>query len=76
MIVEYGGGRVFAFEIKATASPGMDDARHLLWLRDQLGERFLGGAVLHTGPRPFEIQDGIIAAPIAALWTLPAAGPG
>jgi hypothetical protein len=68
-IVEYGGGRVFALEIKATASPGVEDARHLVWLRDQLGKRFLGGAVLHTGPRAFELHDRIIAAPIAVLWS-------
>ena len=68
-IVEYGGERVFALEIKASASPGVEDARHLLWLRDQLGKRFLGGAVLHTGPRAFELHDRIIAAPIAAVWS-------
>jgi predicted AAA+ superfamily ATPase len=68
-IVEYGGGRVFALEIKARASPGLEDARHLLWLRDQLGKRFLGGAVLHTGPRAFDLHDRIIAAPISVLWS-------
>ena len=25
------------------------DARHLVWLRDQLGDRFAAGVVLHTG---------------------------
>jgi len=69
VIVEYGGGRIFAFEIKATSAPQRTDARHLAWLRDELGERFLGGAVLHTGPLPFMLDDRIIAAPIATLWT-------
>lgn len=69
IIVEYGGGRIFAFEIKATSAPKRADARHLAWLRDELGDRFLGGAVLHTGPFPFMLDDHIAAAPIATLWT-------
>lgn len=69
LIVEYGGGRLFGFEIKATSAPGRDDARHLAWLRDALGDRFIGGAVLHTGPRAFMLEDRIVAAPIASLWT-------
>jgi hypothetical protein len=69
IVVEYGAGRVFAIEIKATSAPGRDDARHLGWLRDAIGDRFLGGAVLHCGPRTFELGDKIVAAPIACLWT-------
>lgn len=69
VIVEYGGGRVFAFEVKATSAPRRDDARHLAWLRDEMGERFLGGAVLHSGPRAFELEEKIVAAPIATLWS-------
>lgn len=68
VIIEYGGGRIFAFEIKITSAPQRADARHLAWLRDELGDRFLGGAVLHTGPVPFILDDRIVAAPIATLW--------
>jgi uncharacterized protein len=68
VIVEYGGGRVFAIEVKATSAPKRDDARHLTWLREELGERFVGGAVLHTGHRAFILDERIIAAPIATLW--------
>jgi hypothetical protein len=38
------------------------------WLRDAMGERFLMGAVLHTGRRVFRLDDRILAVPIAALW--------
>lgn len=69
LLVEYGDGAVFGFEIKAGGAPGTTDARHLAWLRDELGDRFLGGAVLHTGPHLFPLGDRIIAAPISALWT-------
>lgn len=68
IIVEYGGRRVFAFEIKASSAPTRDDARHLAWLRTELGDRFIGGAVLHTGPRAFRLGDDIAAVPIATLW--------
>jgi len=68
IVVEYGGGRVFAIEVKASSAPRRDDARHLAWLRDELGERFLGGAVLHTGHRAFTLDAAIVASPIATLW--------
>lgn len=67
-IVEYGAGRILAIEINATSAPTRDDARHLNWLRHQLADRFLGGVILHTGPRTFQLDDSIVAAPIRALW--------
>lgn len=59
---------VVGIEVKASASPKADDARHLVYLRDELGDAFLGGAVLHTGPRVFQLSDRIVAAPICAIW--------
>jgi uncharacterized protein len=50
-------------------APRVDSARHLIWLRDQLGERFVTGVVLHTGPRVFSPAERIIAAPVAVLWS-------
>ena len=69
LLAELGGGTVLAFEIKASASPGIRDARHLVWLRDRLGDRFTRGAVLHTGIRIYELDDRIVALPICALWS-------
>lgn len=69
IIVEYGDGTIFGFEIKAGGAPDTTDARHLAWLRDQLGDRFLGGAVLHTGPHSYPLAERVIAAPISAIWT-------
>ena len=37
VIVELGGGRLIAIEIKAGSAPALSDARHLAWLRDELG---------------------------------------
>jgi predicted AAA+ superfamily ATPase len=67
-LAELFGDRVVAIEVKATAAPSRTDARHLEWLRDQLGHRFLAGAVLHTGPASFTLGDRILALPICALW--------
>jgi len=68
LLAELAADQVVAVEVKATAAPNMSDARHLAWLRDALGERFLAGAVLHTGPRAFALADRILALPIASLW--------
>ncbi len=68
LLAELSVGNLVAIEIKATAAPKRDDAKHLEWLRELLGERFLGGAVLHTGPRPFHLSERIFALPICTLW--------
>jgi len=68
VVVELGGERVIAIEVKASAAPSADDARHLRWLRDELGNRFVRGVVLHTGPRIYRLSEEIIAAPISTLW--------
>lgn len=68
LVAEVGPRGVVAVEVKATSAPAASDARHLEWLRDQLGPDFLAGVVLHTGARPFELGDRITAAPIATLW--------
>ena len=67
IVVEVGTG-VVAVEVKATAAPSASDAVHLSYLRDTLGDRFLAGAVLHTGPRAFQLSDRIFALPVCALW--------
>lgn len=68
LVVEIAAGDVIAIEVKATSAPDGDDARHLVWLRDTLGERFRAGVVLHTGPRAFPLAKRVLAVPICALW--------
>ena len=68
LLVELADGRVLAIEIKASAAPTRDDARHLRWLRDRVGEDFVRGIVFHTGPRSFQYEPNIWYLPIAALW--------
>ena len=68
LVAELAGGQLIAIEVKAGAAVTRKDARHLAWLRDETGDRFLTGLVFHAGPRLFELDDRIVAAPIAALW--------
>ena len=53
----------------ADSAPRLPHARHLVWLRDQLGDRFKAGALLHSGPARFPLDDRIQAIPICALWS-------
>lgn len=69
VLAELGGERVIGIEIKATAAPTAADAKHLGWLKSELGDRFVAGIVMHTGPRLYELADGIVAAPISTLWS-------
>ncbi len=68
LIVDLGARRVVGVEVKAGANVDPDDARHLAWLRDRLGDDFALGVVLHTGPSVYPLADRIVAAPICTLW--------
>jgi predicted AAA+ superfamily ATPase len=68
VVIEFAGGGMFGFEVKASGGPSLNDAKHLQWLRDELGDRFIGGAVLHSGPRLYPLTERIVAAPICSLW--------
>lgn len=68
-VLERGDGRILAVEVKATAAPSAKDAAHLTWLAEKIGDRLLGGLVLHTGPSTFELGKGVWAAPISSLWS-------
>lgn len=68
IVAEAGPSRIVGIEVKAgVATP--DDARHLNWLREELGPRFRGGLVLHTGAHTYQLADRVVAAPIAAVWS-------
>ncbi|WP_462189295.1 MULTISPECIES: DUF4143 domain-containing protein [unclassified Frankia] len=68
ILAELGAEQVIGIEVKADAAPGKNSVRHLTWLRDELGERFIAGVVLHTGPRLYQLDPKIFAAPICTLW--------
>lgn len=68
LLVELGGGRLIAIEVKADSAPTAAAARHLVTLRERFDQEFVAGIVLHTGPRTFALSDRIVAAPISTLW--------
>ena len=68
LIIETASGLVIGIEIKASATVTSSDARHLAWLRDEIGDAFAAGIVLHTGPYVFPLGDRLAAAPVSALW--------
>jgi predicted AAA+ superfamily ATPase len=68
LIAELSGGQLIGIEVKADAAPDREAARHLSWLRDQLGDRFIAGVILHTGQRTYGLGKGIRAVPICTLW--------
>lgn len=55
-------------EVKAGVAPTARDARHLVWLRDELGSSFVAGVVLHSGPGIYELDDRVYAVPLCAVW--------
>lgn len=69
IVLELGGDRVIGIEVKAGAAPDADEAKHLIWLREQLGDRFIAGVVFCSTPRVYQLSDRIVAAPISSIWT-------
>ncbi|MGF1668245.1 MAG: ATP-binding protein [Acidimicrobiia bacterium] len=69
LVVEFGARRLCAIEIKATSNPTRQDARHLRWFRTEFGTAVTAAVLLHTGKHTFEIDEGVIATPLASLWS-------
>lgn len=59
--------RVLAIEVELSATVDDADVRHLLWLRDKLGDRLLDEVVVTTGPDAYRRADGIGVLPLALL---------
>lgn len=57
------GRQVIPIEIKATARPRVDDARHLKSFREEYKGRARPALLLHTGDRVEWLAPGILAAP-------------
>jgi len=69
LVADLGVRGIIAIEVKARSAPSPRDARHLAWLRDQVGSRFLAGVLIHTGPAAFRLTERVRAVPISAIWS-------
>lgn len=69
ILVELADGRVIGIEVKATAAPVPEDARHLRWLQGVMGSKFVAGVVMHTGPKRFRLGEALYALPICTFWS-------
>ena len=67
LILERADGRIVDLEVKLGAQVGDADVRHLLWLRDRIGDDLLEAMVVTTGPYAYRRSDGIIVVPAALL---------
>ena len=60
------GGTV-AMEVKLARTVSDRDVRHLLWLKDQLGDELRDMVVLHSGATAYRRADGVAVVPLALL---------
>ena len=69
LIIERRDGTIVAIEIKAATRVTTKDLTGLRAIRDALGDAFVAGVVLNTGPQAYRADDRIQVLPIERLWT-------
>lgn len=67
-ILEDRQGRCVCLEIKASATVRKENFSNLVWLAGHLGNRFVRGVLLYTGPECVSFGPNLLACPIDALW--------
>lgn len=68
LIIKLENNQFLAFEFKAGSAPTNSDAKHLIWLKEEIGERLLAGIVLHSGSSIYQLDDRIYAMPLSTFW--------
>ena len=66
LIVERGQS-VVAIEVKLGVAPTDEDVRHLLWLKEQIGDELADMVVVTTGSQAYRRRDGVAVVPAALL---------
>lgn len=67
LIVEGEDGRIVAFEIKLNRAASDRDVRHLLWLKEKLGDQVADLVLLNTGEHAYRRPDGVAVVPLVLL---------
>ncbi|MDY3127850.1 MAG: DUF4143 domain-containing protein [Corynebacterium sp.] len=58
-------GAHIAFEVKAARAIRDEDVKHLLWLKEQLGDEIVDLVVLYSGSIAYRRQDGVAVIPLS-----------
>lgn len=66
-IVERSDRRILGVEVKLGRVITGDDVRHLVWLKEQMGDAALDAIVVYTGTEAYRRPDGIGVVPLALL---------
>lgn len=69
LVLERDDGAVAAIEVKVGERVSPTHFRSLLKLREALGDRFLGGVVLHLGSHGYTFDDRLHVLPVDRLWS-------
>jgi predicted AAA+ superfamily ATPase len=67
LIVQRPDGRILAFEVKLADRVVDADAKHLKWLRAQIGDDLIDAGVLYAGERAYRRPDGLAVIPLALI---------
>jgi predicted AAA+ superfamily ATPase len=67
LIVEGDDQRIVALEVKLDGEVGTSDVKHLLWLREMVGDRLADAVVVTTGQFAYRRPDGIAVVPASLL---------
>jgi hypothetical protein len=67
LVLERPDGGVLAIEVKLALTVDDSDVRHLLWLRDRLGDDLVDAVVVTSGPHAYRRPDGVAVVPAALL---------
>ena len=68
LVIERDDGGIIGIEVKAGSRVQDRDLAGLRILKGELGDAFVAGAVLHTGPRAYTVEERIHVAPADRLW--------
>ncbi len=67
LLVRRDDGSTVAIEVKLSRAPAGRDGRHLLWLKEQLGDDLADMVIVTTGASAYRRPDGVAVVPLALL---------
>lgn len=67
LIVERPDGGIVAIEVKLSQTVDAHDVKHLVWLRNEMGDKLVDAVVVCVSPYAYRRRDGIAVVPLAML---------